>query len=386
MWLKIEASVNSKLKVTWGNGGGNYPDSYDIGAKNLRDEADNLRARLTELADCYESDDARLRRHLLVELAKAGVRLRSALFATDLARCKIKDLQQWIVEENAGGDCQLTIQADSSIHVPWGLIYDGAAPPLSPAAAPPAAPPGQAAADSDTATAHDDVRAAEIEEFSGFWCLKYSLSAHAHAGYAGARSRMSRPQATFGRLSLVNSDILEKMQRELSPNEYLQFQKWLQPPIGKAQCLSECQDLIGKTDCKDILLYFLGHHRNATLDLGDKSKIDYLEFNQLIDALVDHSVNSCGLLFLNGCDTAIGDQDVSLRGVANRPELCGVIATESKIPTLYAAKFGWRFMDLLATGNTVAMALAQLRRDCAFWPESLVYGCYAHPDYCIRGS
>jgi hypothetical protein len=92
-----------------------------------------------------------------------------------------------------------------------------------------------------------------------------------------------------------------------------------------------------------------------------------------------------GLLFLNGCESAMGDEDFSLRAAALRAELCGVIATESIVRSSYAATFGHRFLRaMVVEGKTVSATMRELWNDATLWPESLLYGCYAHPRYCIE--
>ena len=157
MWLKIEADLDSQFKITWGSRTGIFPQSFSVGAQAIREEADAMRALLGSLSDWSATSDPAQRHSKLSELAKTGGRLRFLLFNDPGKREAIKQLETWIADEYQGGDHDLSIQADSSIYIPWGLIYDGK--PLS--------------GDVEGATLAER----ELEQFSGFWALKYTLSA-----------------------------------------------------------------------------------------------------------------------------------------------------------------------------------------------------------------
>jgi hypothetical protein len=201
---------------------------------------------------------------------------------------------------------------------------------------------------------------------------------------------MRRARKTFGLLSLVNSEVQQQIESDLGqPDAYRTFCQLMSQPVGVAHSLAECNALIDKTEQVDVLLHFLGHHDGEALDLGNGQRIDYDEFSQLLDSLTgrfeQRGVSPLGLLFLNGCESAFGDKDFSLRAQAARPELCGAIATEARVRRTYAAKFGYRFLKaMVSDGMTVADVMDDLHHDAGLWPESLLYGCYANPDYRIE--
>jgi hypothetical protein len=370
MWLKIEADLNSQLKVTWGNKAGYYPLWYSVGAEGIHKAADAIRKQLELLSGWANTNDQTLRRAGLIALANAGKSLRYRLFNDPAKTAEIKELGEWITDEYNAGDRELAIQADSSIHVPWGLAYDGDAPAVS-----------DGALVGETASR-------EMAEFPGFWSMKYSLSATS-SGHVRPRSKMMRSRKTFGLLSLVNRDVQTQIEHELEQVTYRGFCELLSPPVGVAYNLANCHELIDTTKQVDILFHFLGHHNDQVLDLGNGQTISYDDFSQLLDSLTGREEtrgsSPCGLLFLNGCDSAVGNKDFSLRSQASRPELCGAIATESLVRRNYAAVFGYRFLQAMVNqGKTVAATMDELHHDTALWPESLLYGCYAHPDYRIE--
>ena len=372
MWLKIEVDVNSRLKVSWGGGGGVY-HYYYVGYEGIEKAAADVRTQLESLSCWGQSTDPAVRREGLVKLAQKGSSLRYRLFNDVTNMSAIRGLEQRIAEDYDAGDHVLSIQVDSSVHAPWGLAFEGNVPALEVA---------------EIAT-QASLPAREIDEFGGFWSLKYRLSATS-SGYLGPRAKMKRARKTFGLLSLVNSEVQQQIESDLGqPDAYRTFCQLMSPPVGVAHTLAECNALIDKTEQVDVLFHFLGHHDGEALDLGNGQKIDYDAFSQLLDSLTgrfeERGVSPCGLLFLNGCESALGDKDFSLRAQAARPELCGAIATEAKVRRTYAAKFGYRFLKaMVSDGMTVADIMDDLHHDAAMWPESLLYGCYANPDYRIE--
>ena len=365
MWLKIEADLDSKYRITWGGRTSIFPQSLSVGALALRTEADNMRALLGTLSDWCTTEDVEQRTDKLKELAAIGARLRFLLFNDRSTPDLHRQLEMWIADEYAAGDHDLSIQADSSIYIPWGLIYDGT--PL----------PGPV----EGATLAER----EMKQFAGFWALKYTLSA---SGYFLPKTRARRPRETFGLLSLIDEEMQQQIEADLGHDEYRRYCELLSPPVGTAYNLARCEELIATSPQRDILFHFLGHHHDATLDLGTNEKIDLVNFSMFLDAIADRDgsrgASPCGLVFLNGCESAVGKDDMSLRAVTKRPDLCGMIATEGRVRKSFAARFGTQLLRaLVADGKTIASAMDELHRDPAMWPESLLYGCYAHPDYCI---
>lgn len=371
VWLKIE-SADDDYRVTWGSGPP-HPVAYTLDKNRIRNAAKKVREILERLAQWSGSEDHARRRGILIDLAAAGTNFRYQLFNHPAKRQEIKALQSWIQDEYDAGDHQLEIQADSSIQIPWGLIFDGSAD------------------DPQTPPALDDI-SGELQLFRGFWCLKYELIVTSGV-FVRPRSSLRRPRRSFGLLTLLNADVEQEIHNHVNGCELATLDEECQlfvRPIGTARTLDECQTLLSERDeSSDIVFYFLGHHSDATLELGGGETIDDGEFSRLMDMLAERIESgakaSCGLVFLNGCASAVGEQNINLRYYIERPELCGVIATEAIVPTEYAHRFGVRFLNLLVrAGEPICKVLQTLYHDPTFWPECLLYGCYAHALYQIE--
>lgn len=122
------------------------------------------------------------------------------------------------------------------------------------------------------------------------------------------------------------------------------------------------------------LMYFFCHANNNALYLRDPE--DPLIPDLFVANLSDRSRG--GLVFLNGCQTAVVQRGRSWQEATHSEGLAGCIATEAIVPTRFAWKFGRDFMHLLASGVTPEDAMAQLRQ--RHWPLSLLYSLYCVPD------
>jgi len=373
MWIKLEI-IGEELKVSWNYSAGTYIDPYFIGRTTFQSVAENVRNELKNLSEWARSPDPEQRWKGLTALAKVGSDLRYQLFNDRKRQDDIKKLKTCIAEDYDAGDHDLAIQADPSVSVPWGLLYDGDVPSQYVAPASPLDP--------------DEISKQEMAAFGGFWALKFRIAA-TPSGNGQARSRMKRPRKSFGLLSLVNKDVEKQIEADLGLPRYEHFCKLLSPPVGVAYDLECCRNLIDQSEQEDILFHFLGHHRKDELDLGSGGKLNYTQFSQLLDELTDETCHGgprvSALLFVNGCKSAVGDEDFSGLSEMKRPSLYGIIATESLVRRTDAAQFGYRFLDaLIVRGQTIADTMEELHHDPALWPESLLYGCYARPEYCIE--
>ena len=368
MWLKIEHDLTTDFKVSWGDRSGQVVLTYSVGRSSILEAAAKVREELGALHELAAITDPAEKRRRLIRLAEAGRSLRWRFFNDPAKEREIAALEDWIADEYKAGDHDLFVHADFSIHVPWGLLYDGELP-------------------SEQATGNAGDIAAEITDFSGFWSLKYELSTTPNGQRVRSRSKLTRGRRTFGLLSLVNSEVHEQIREDLGA-DYEAFEKILNPPLGVAHDYSHCNDLLNATEQVDILFHFLGHQENQVLYLSDGNTISYDDYCRLIRLLVrsrNPEASPYSLLFLNGCETATGDSDLTFRREALREQICGAIATESVVRRSYAAKFGFRFLRAMVNeGKSVAEAIHELRHDPGMWPESLLYGCYAQPDYRIE--
>lgn len=362
MLITVKVQQNSGYEVTWYVGDNVF--SYSVGMEDLSKVAGAVREQLRQLSLCSNGEIDTPRREILVALAEAGQELRYSLFNDPQKKDQAGILDDYIAQ-TIPTDRQLVIHADVTIDLPWGLMFDGDV------------PPREGSPDSD-----------EMAEFSGFWCLKYRLSTMPGPN-PRAPKKWKRPRSGFGMLSLVNREVKEKLADDLPPDMYEEFCEMLKPPVGEPDNYRHGLKLMEDTPNADVIVHFLGHHQNQTLILDDGYEISFNQFSRLLDELTGReqfrASQPCGLVFLNGCESAVGEKDLTLRRHVWRPQFCGVIATESIVRRQYAAVFGIRFLRLMTKeGRTVADTMEELHHDRALWPESLIYGCYAHPDFCIE--
>jgi hypothetical protein len=189
-------------------------------------------------------------------------------------------------------------------------------------------------------------------------------------------------------LSLLNRYEYERAQQDLGDNFTADLGRLLELPVGRAYSFQAGEQLIKSTSATDWILHFFGHGRDGGLYLGDRDMINVYKFNLLLDRLTArdpvHGARRYSLVFLNACETAIGDSDHSLRSAAARPGICGLVATEALVPRKFAIRFSIEFLkSMIDQGYSVSETMDALRHRADLWPETLLYGCYASPEYRI---
>jgi hypothetical protein len=361
MWLKVLSTEGDSVRLSWGNHKGPYPLTYQIGMSSVRRMAGRVRKCLNDLALWGARDEDRSRLpQLLYALAKAGYELRYSLFESMTEPEAAKAVQEWIAEERAvNEDNVLSITATREFHVPWGLVFDHDP------------PQGHGAEGS-------------ITDFGDFWSLKYSLSTTL-AGYGYSSAKLIRQADRCRVLSLVNDEVVQQIGKgavaELGPI----FQELLSRPIGHTRTYDECKQRVSEASPGDTVFHFFGHQNNDELVLSSTEQISVIRFKMLLDTIIEKSGGrslTAGLVFISACGGAFGDGDYSFVDAANREGMCGLISTESAVPRDFAANFAVKFMHkLLIEGASIGQAMTALRHDASLWPLSLLYGCYAQPEY-----
>jgi len=289
-------------------------------------------------------------------LVDEGSRLHFAIFDSPAKSTEIFELQDWISEQFALGDCELAVTADSNFNIPWGFVFDGET-----------LAPGEAFNESEA-------------DCNQFWSLKYRLSTVFSA--SGRPVKSDRPRAHYKLLSIVDPDVFANV----GPAERDGLLEVFKEPVGAAYNLEHCDKLLSEAAKCDTLIHFFGHCKDGRLDLGNES-IDTIRFKMMIEKLLARRTDRSmpyNLIFLNACDTLVGELDESFRSAAARPGLCGIVATEAPVPQRFAADFGLRFLkSMLIEGRSIGETMEHLRRDPQLWPLSLLYSCYAFADYRI---
>ena len=363
MWLKV-AFEQAELRLTWGNNAGEYPWNYAVNVETLKDATGGVRTALQRVTDWFRGGDPAVLAPVLHGLAEAGAALQFVLFDPRSAGSGAGDvtaemaaLSAWRRWEYERGDTELSIVADPDLHVPWGLVYE-----------------------SDPRAIATD--AASLDAFADFWSLRYQLS----STFSGCRydaHRLSRKREAFRMLSVLNRHEYAHAEATLGDG-YRELDEILNLPVGPAFNVTTAERLVDEAVKSDTMFHFFGHGRNGELDLGDRERINVLRFKQMLARLTQRGSASCNVVFLNACDSALGQSDHSLRSATARPGVCGLVATEAEVPRDFAMRFGLRFLrSIVRDGRSIGETMTALRHDAELWPLSLLYGCYAALDFRI---
>jgi hypothetical protein len=357
MWLEVNV-FGDQAQLQWGNKAP-HPKKYDIDLSRLRKTVLQVRACLAELTAPEVEHDAALRLQRLKALARTGCFLRRDLFRSVRQPDIAQALDLWVRGHKCGPGTPLLITSSPTIHIPWGLVYDG------------------------SAEAIDDLEDSP-EAFSEFWCMKYALSSTL-SGYGVSDETLNRNAAASRMLSLVNRYLAEDITANSMDMRATAFGVLLdRRPIGKAYTSKAMMKLVSGAGIGDTVFHFFCHHHDGTLDLGDET-LDLNSFEDLlrcITAAGGGAARSYGLVIANACNSAFGDGDDSLLPVCEQSGFCGLIATETCVPNVTAADVYVRLHEaLFARNRSVGEAMFELHHDRSLWPNSLLYGCYAQPDY-----
>jgi hypothetical protein len=360
MWLKLSKAGPDGARLLWGTNDGPY-DPYQIGPATLAMACDAVREALAKLVHACGSERPKVRAGALRELAFAGAELYYVLFVSHDDQAAAKRAREALAHHYAHGDTKLRITGHPELHIPWALVFEG-----DPEKIP--------------------KEAEHLEFFNGFWGLKYEI-ASTLSGYNQPRSKLVRQGEKSKLLSLVHFDEATKAESKFNDELRKAYRTLLERPVGIAHDLESCRQLIEKAVTYDTVLHIFTHQDKGKLDLGDDESISVIKFRMLLDRLTEQSGDapSYSLVMLNACGSATGDRDYSFVSAIDRPGMSGLIGTEAIVPRDFAALFAIRFLTLmLAQGKSVGESMTQLRHEPGLWPLSLLYGCYAQPDYRIN--
>lgn len=363
MWLKVADQAPNGVRLTWGKSNGPY-GHYDIGPATFDNACRKVRAAMADLVLVSNSPERPIRARALKTLADAGAELFYVLFDPLNKEEKPKAVQaRAAVRQNyAEGDRTMYVTGDKKIHVPWSLVYDG-----------------------DVDDIPDD--ADQFEDFPGFWGLKYALSSST-TGYLASSETLQRQAGNARLLSLVNHEEASAAEEALTEDLRTAYREFLKRPVGAAHDLQSCSKLARTASSYDTIMHIFAHHSEGELDLGENERISTVKFKRLLECLTEkHSETATySLVIINACDSASGKLDYSFVSAIDHEGICGFIGTEAVVPRDFAARFAVRFLTLLLAQNkSVGESIWLLHHDPALWPLSLLYGCYAHPDYRIVG-
>jgi hypothetical protein len=323
-----------------------YPrGSYSVGETLLDERAKKARAALQELV--YALRDKRKSEYtgLLRAVAASGYDLYEAFFlGSDDYREEGLRVRTWVAGNLNAKQDTITFWVPARIHIPWGLLYDRPLPD----------DPGQ-----------------EIDRDS-FWCMKYNVGTHYFNCAADGVEREWRPDEfplLFGAHETVWT--AEYGASEVADEEWRRhLERLLRPPEQPKFRLAELVASWKQRNLPYGLLVFYCHSNEKLLNLGADS-ISAAEFGAKF--LRDRGGDTPPtLVFLAGCQTAIGDLDPGFLKETSGRGFCGFIGTEVKVPNRLTLQFLSDFLaELYGNGGPVFAAMRKLRDK--HWPLSLVF-------------
>jgi hypothetical protein len=156
--------------------------------------------------------------------------------------------------------------------------------------------------------------------------------------------------------------------------------------VGNVTDWDECRDRWSAIQENDSLLHIFGHSDGTKVYLKDASNEEAycLEADRFKSVFAKGKrTQSVTICFLNGCRTGGGQVGESFLDVLFDRGFQGFIGTEAEVSNEFAALYAAEFMDLLWNeGASVRAAFDALRTK--LFPMSLMYSCYAHPDFCVE--
>lgn len=350
--LQVATDKNGSWNLTWALPG--WPNlHYHVDKTILQDQGEDARKALQQVVD-----DARANNVLgpsLKKLASAGRDLRDAIFLAIGNEAKDADFVLGQLPPSANL-WRLLITLDERVYVPWGLAYDGDLPPDNPTTVTPAL-------------------------YSGFWCLKYNVcTLYSPCDPRGVLKPRSNEEVQM--LRIVNKPCWDDAEKQVPPAEKVIVNAvWAcsKTPITSSEEFFKTW----QQRHKDVdLLYLYCHANGVRLALSGTDEISTTKFRMNVRHDADHTWPVC-LVFLNGCQTAIGAERGGFMEATGGAGFCGFIGTEAKVPDLFAFRFAADFFShLLYDEMTVLEIMESIRHQ--HFPLSLVYSTCCHPQFKIK--
>jgi hypothetical protein len=358
----LDVTEDDPLKLDWGTPA-SPESSYHVRTPILRDASAKVRTRLEELITAAMRKRA-ANQPLTVglelkNLAEAGQELRNAIFQSVPGSPDEQEASRtesdWLPNLQ---NVEMHVRVARGIYIPWGLVYDDDPSRLS--------------------GAPDNIG---FEEFSGFWCLKYSLST-LYNKIPAITVVKPTAAAEVQIVRLSHEQAWTKAFPQIPPEEQTLAKQSL---FGRAPVVCSTQAFLDlwvgkKKRLETDVLYFFGHADGAALEFSKGDVLSLERFPDVLRRKPPKQHPAC-LVFLNGCHTAIGDdRSVGFMEATAYEGYCGFIGTEGKIPDVFALRFANAFLTrLMYTGKRTMAIMDELRRD--FWPLSLAYNLSCHPDF-----
>ncbi len=338
-----------KLKFKWRYDDRPLGGGYSVALGDLNVRKQDVRQRLTALIKVVRKGDHLNCGKELKLLARAGRELYDALFLPEDCGNAWAEFNRNQVE-SLPATLRVQFEVEQLIQMPWGLIYDG-----------------------DPETLPDDPTVCDSATYTNFWCLKYSLATIYVSSTLpyGVQFPIDRQQ--FRVLPFINSGGTKAAWNAVPTGEVKSRDLLLDGLKTDRAAFLESHELL---ESKHVMLYFLCHADGERLALGAEDLITLNDFRKIKPNRLDHRAGC--LVFVNGCETAVGAADGGFLKATCRPGFYGFIGTETKVPDLYALRFGVEFLRELLSSRKPLYAVMDFLRG-RHWPLSLMYSLYAYP-------
>ncbi len=347
----IKEYRNYTFQVKWYDASARF-HPYTINRSLVRDTADEVRCKLYHVVKEARTNGINRVGECLRTLAKAGNDLYKALFQ---ANAEAEIVKKWL--SDLPKPFRIHFIVESGVYIPWGLIYDR-----------------------ETISTDECLDDFKIDKYKDFWCLKYSVSA--------LYSPQIRPTSTDGKISGgriqilpvfhkgVYSEVipdLDESEQDAIKHIFSNFYEFEEPIFSKEHFFTYWNEFQDTSDT-DTLIYFCCHADEISFALDAEDCITIKDLNIELDV----KKNSTNFMFLNGCSTAVGKNERGFLEATAKESFYGFIGTESKVPDVFAIRFGLDFiLTFLYSGKPVYEIIGNLRRK--HWPLSLIYSIYCHP-------
>ena len=352
--IRVEEQSGQRLKVVWtvipdGRPGNFGP--YYVPLAQLRNGVSKVRKYLNALVAEYNSRSYDYE-SALKRLADAGIGLEFLLFdGVSEGAGEATKAKNWLADQMPGS-VQMTVSTDGTVHVPWGLLFSGEIP--------------------EESEARDD--------YSGFWAFRYELATQ-HIAMDPHQFEQGLEESAFKVVSMLDGEALNTVKPSLPAEEQALLETLLERPLGAVFKTEEGKEYLRQVAESDCLLNIFSHATGQeiilspdSLSVGDFRR----HFLHLRQKTPDRQAEA--LLFLNGCDTAVGDMNSSFLSATAEPGCAGFIGSEAKLPDEFALRASLVVLHgLLREGLTAHQVVKRLWYE--HWPLGLLYGCYAVPDF-----
>lgn len=359
--VKVTSEENHYLKIVWSNHEGFEFPPYSIDMDTIKDKAEKTRNELYGLVKRILSKENNKICAQLDTLAKCGNELYKTLFSP-VGYSDSKELPKGILGwlKNLDKPFRIHFTVPDRVHISWGLIYDG-----------------------DITSLSNNSDILEIENYIDFWCIKYSVSTAYNRIPPLANKNVSNDKISF--LPVFHKDIYniicnsEDSEKDILDHIISTFCCSKLPIFDSKEFYSKWESIVNQ----NILIYFCCHAMETDLALGAEDTIMTSELREKATEILNPN-NIC-IAFLNGCSTAAGHQKGGFLEATGQGGFFGFIGTETKIPDIFAIRFGADFLQtFFYSGKPLYEIMNELRR--RHWPLSLLYGLYCYPTLSVKPS